>query len=170
MDGRKCCTTGGGHRIIGAPNEPTCDGCRKGMLLHPIFAQSACSSYILQARREKEAEAHRLFLLQQAKEEEELETQIRAEKFKQKQQFQQAQTQPQTMMLRRAISSGGTSNFSDSFAPGGIPTMGDTPVEKFGEEICIDGVRFTSVKLFHPRHGAFLPIRNSYGSRRLVWR
>lgn len=170
MDGRKCCTTGGGHRIIGAPNEPTCDGCRKGMLLHPIFTQSACSSHILQARREKEAEAHRLFLLQQAKEEEELETQIRAEKFKQKQQFQQAQTQPQTMMLRRAISSGGTSNFSDSFAPGGMPTMGDTSVEKFGEEICIDGVRFTSVKLFHPRQGAFLPIRNSYRSRRLVWR
>lgn len=62
------------------------------------------------------------------------------------------------MMLRRTISSGSTDNVSDILTPGGIPAMGDTPVEKFEDEICIDGVRFTSVKLFHPRRGRFFPI------------
>lgn len=34
-----------------------------------------------------------------------------------------------------------------------VPTWGDTPTESFDEEIEVDGVRFRSVKVFHPRKG-----------------
>lgn len=113
------------------------------------------------ARREKEAEAQRLLLLQQAKEEEELQTQIRAEQSKQQQQQQQNQRVHSSAMMMLRTTSTGSTNTSEAFTPasaGGfaIPVMaaGDTPVERFGKEFCVDGVRFSSVKLFHPRQEA----------------
>ncbi|KAJ3566582.1 hypothetical protein NP233_g6910 [Leucocoprinus birnbaumii] len=111
------------------------------------------------ARREKEAEAQRLLLLQQAKEEEELQSQIRAEQTKQQLQQQQLhhhQQQQHTMLMLRTTSTGSTN--TEVFTPGGmglpILAAGDTPVERFGKEIIVDGIRFSSVKLFHPRQEA----------------
>lgn len=50
MDRREYCTTGGGYRIFGASNEPTCDGCRKGMsvtsYLYSVLTHSPHVTYM----------------------------------------------------------------------------------------------------------------------------
>lgn len=38
---------------------------------------------------------------------------------------------------------------------------GDTPIESFGKEVVVDGVRFTTVKLFPARRGSFCHSLNS---------
>lgn len=36
-----------------------------------------------------------------------------------------------------------------------VPLLGDTPTETFNHEVEIEGVRFHTVKLFHPRNGTW---------------
>jgi translation initiation factor 2-alpha kinase 4 len=36
-----------------------------------------------------------------------------------------------------------------------VPVSGDTPTETFNEEMEINGVRFNTVKIFHPRIGEY---------------
>jgi hypothetical protein len=52
---------------------------------------------------------------------------------------------------------------TEAFTPGGIMmAAGDAPVERFEKEICANDVRLTSVKLFHPRSGAFVHPSHHY--------
>jgi len=49
--------------------------------------------------------------------------------------------------------------YSESTA---VPVAGDTLTETFNLEIEVNGLRFSTVKLFHPRNGAQLPLRSMF--------
>lgn len=108
----------------------------------------------LQARREREAEEARKEQERAAREEEELNNQIKADAMRQM--IAREQLQHRT---RKRANSESTE----------VPALsGDTPMESFGKEIVVDGVSFTTVKLFHARTGSSAYIFRSQSFFKLI--
>ena len=93
-----------------------------------------------EARKQREAQEALREQERREREAKELEAQIEADALRQLLEREQQYTQ------RKRANSETTE----------VPWLGDTPLETFSHDIVIDGVRFNTVKLFHPRRGACL--------------
>lgn len=99
----------------------------------------------------------------QAKEEQELETQIQFAAQKQMEQMQMLKlsgTPQQQRWGRRGRANSGATEVPEllvsPLSGGGVGGGDYTPIESFGKELEVNGVRFSTVKLFHARPGAFI--------------